>query len=189
MLRVPMSRIIVCQHVAYEILGTLHPLIKEAGLRLRYVNFERDPGARPTLDGYDGLVVLGGPMNVDQTEEFPFLATEVELVGEAVARDMPVLGICLGGQLVARAFGARVYDQGTFDFGFGAARVDTDTRLWTVQLDGTHGQPQCPGPGGNVVDAPQAFGGLHQRIGLLIGKALDPNSRGHYLGGDDGALR
>ena len=63
-------------------------VLKEAGLRLRYVNFERDPGARPTLDGYDGLVVLGGPMNVDQTEEFPFLATEVELVGEAVARDL-----------------------------------------------------------------------------------------------------
>ena len=55
MLRVPMSRIIVCQHVAYEILGTLNPLLKEAGLRLRYVNFERAPGARPTLDGYDGV--------------------------------------------------------------------------------------------------------------------------------------
>ena len=85
---------------------------------------------------------------------------------------------------------AAQWRQGTdVDFGFGAARVDTDTRLWPVQLDGTHGQPQCPGPGGYVVDAPQAFVGLHQRIGLLIGKALDPNSRGDYLGGGDGALR
>ncbi len=139
MLRVPMSRIIVCQHVAYEILGTLNPLLKEAGLRLRYVNFERDPGARPTLDGYDGLVVLGGPMNVDQTEEFPFLATEVELVGEAIARDMPVLGICLGAQVIARALGAEVRVNPKKEIGWYPVSVTDEGRSDPLlgHLDGT----------------------------------------------------
>ena len=103
-----MRRILVLQHVAHEILGTLNPLLKQAGFRMRYVNFGRDPGAEPRLEGYEGLIVLGGPMNVDQTDRHPHLRTEVELVQQALDRDIPVLGICLGAQLIARALGASV---------------------------------------------------------------------------------
>lgn len=103
-----MRKILVFQHVAHELLGTLNPLLKDSGFRIRYVNFDRDPAARPSLDGYFGLVVLGGPMNVDQVDLYPFLAVEVELVAEALQRGMPVLGICLGAQLLARALGADV---------------------------------------------------------------------------------
>ncbi|HIF63095.1 MAG TPA: type 1 glutamine amidotransferase [Deltaproteobacteria bacterium] len=103
-----MRKILVFQHVAHELLGTLNPLLKDSGFRIRYVNFDRDPAARPSLDGYFGLVVLGGPMNVDQVDLYPFLAVEVELVAEALQRGMPVLGICLGAQILARALGADV---------------------------------------------------------------------------------
>ena len=103
-----MGRLLVFQHVPHEILGTLDPLFRGYGFRIRYVNFGRDPHARPSLAGYRGLVVLGGPMNVDQTDRHPHLATEVELIGEAIAAGLPVLGICLGGQLIARALGAEV---------------------------------------------------------------------------------
>ncbi|MBC8293679.1 MAG: gamma-glutamyl-gamma-aminobutyrate hydrolase family protein [Proteobacteria bacterium] len=103
-----MRKILVFQHVAHELLGTLNPLLKDSGFRIRYVNFDRDPAARPSLDGYFGLVVLGGPMNVDQVNLYPFLAVEVELVAEALQRGMPVLGICLGSQILARALGAEV---------------------------------------------------------------------------------
>src|SRR5690606_7733515 len=96
------------QHVPHEVLGTLDPLFRSFGFRIRYVNFGRDPYARPRLAGYHGLVVLGGPMNVDETHRYPHLATEVELIGEAIQAGLPVLGICLGGQLIARALGARV---------------------------------------------------------------------------------
>lgn len=62
----------------------------------------------PEHDEVAGAVVMGGPMNADETERYPALAAEREWLAEAVGRDMPVLGICLGAQLLARALGAEV---------------------------------------------------------------------------------
>jgi len=103
-----MSKVLVFQHVAHEILGTLNPLLKHHGFRIRYVNFDRDPACQLDLDSYQGLVVLGGPMNVDQVGEYPHLDYEVDMIRQAIQQDMPVLGICLGAQLVAKALGAVV---------------------------------------------------------------------------------
>jgi GMP synthase (glutamine-hydrolysing) len=101
-------KILVFQHVPYEPLGTLDPLLKEAGFRIRYVNFGRDPHQRPSLDRYEALIVLGGPMNAHQIDSYPNLATEVDVIREAVDAGMSVLGICLGAQLLAKALGGRV---------------------------------------------------------------------------------
>ena len=103
-----MTKVLVCQHVAFEILGTLNPLLKRAGVRIRYVNFGRHPDAQPSVDGYDGLIILGGPMSVYDVGGHPHLDTEVRMINDAMARGIPVLGICLGAQLIARALGARV---------------------------------------------------------------------------------
>jgi GMP synthase (glutamine-hydrolysing) len=113
-----MPKLLVCQHVAFEILGTLNPLLKDSGFRMRYVNFGRHPQARPRLDGYHGLIVLGGPMNVDETDAHPHLDTEVELIREAIDADLPVLGICLGAQLIAKALGAAVRRNGEKEIGW-----------------------------------------------------------------------
>lgn len=104
-----MARILVFQHVAAEPLGTLDPLIRSRGHRIRFVNFERDPQATPAVDRYDGLVILGGPMNLDQADRFPHLNTELRTVERALDAGKPVLGICLGAQILAHALGARVY--------------------------------------------------------------------------------
>lgn len=101
-------KILVFQHVPYEPLGTLDPLLKEAGFRIRYVNFGRDPHQRPSLERYEALIVLGGPMNAHQIDTYPNLATEVDVIREAVDSGMSVLGICLGAQLLAKALGGRV---------------------------------------------------------------------------------
>ncbi len=103
-----MPRLLVFQHVAHEILGTLDPLLRDAGFRIKYVNFERHPDAEPSLDGYDGLIVLGGPMNVDEVGDYPNLETEVHLIRQAIDKEMPTLGVCLGSQLLAKALGAKV---------------------------------------------------------------------------------
>lgn len=104
-----MKKLLVLQHVAHELLGTLNPLLKRAGFRIRYVNFARHPDAEPSLDGYDGLIVLGGPMSVNDAIRLRHLTTELKLIEEAMRRDIPVLGICLGAQLIAKALGAAVY--------------------------------------------------------------------------------
>jgi GMP synthase-like glutamine amidotransferase len=103
------KRLLVLQHVAHEILGTLDPLLRRAGFRIRYVNFSRYPDAQPSVDGYDGLIILGGPMSVNDAERLPHLVTEMHLIEQAMKRDLPVLGICLGAQLIAKTLGAAVY--------------------------------------------------------------------------------
>ncbi|MEM9301811.1 MAG: type 1 glutamine amidotransferase [Pseudomonadota bacterium] len=103
-----MSRIMIFQHVSAEPLGVLDPLIRARGHRMRFYNFHRHPGANPKVDRYDGLIVLGGPMNVDQMDDYPHLAVEAEAIRRAVEAGKPVLGICLGAQLLAHAFGATV---------------------------------------------------------------------------------
>jgi GMP synthase (glutamine-hydrolysing) len=111
-------KLLVCQHVPFEILGTLDPLFRAGGFRIRYVNFGRHPHAQPELNRYRGMVVLGGPMNVDEMDRHPHLETEVRLIREAIERQMPVLGICLGAQLIAKALGARVYPNGEKEIGW-----------------------------------------------------------------------
>jgi len=111
-------KILVFQHVPYEPLGTLDPLLKAAGFRIRYVNFGRDPEQRPRLDKYAALVVLGGPMNAHQIDTYPNLRTEVEIIRQAVGRDMSVLGICLGAQLLAKALGGSVTRNPTREIGW-----------------------------------------------------------------------
>lgn len=103
-----MRNIMIFQHVAHEILGTLNPLLKSAGFRIRYVNFERHPDLHPTLEGYNGLIVLGGPMGVYEEKKYPHLAYEMKMIEWAIRNDIPVLGICLGAQMIAKVLGAKV---------------------------------------------------------------------------------
>lgn len=113
-----MSKLLIFQHVAYEILGTLDPLLRKSGCRIKYVNFGRNPQSKPKVKNYDGLIILGGPMNVDQTKEYPNFITEIESIQTAIENDIPVLGICLGAQLVAKALGAEVFRNPKIEIGW-----------------------------------------------------------------------
>lgn len=106
-----MSRLIVFQHVAAEPLGTLDHLIRRRGHRIKFVNFERHPDAQPCVDRYRGLIVLGGPMNVEDSAHRAHLLTEMRAIEAALRQDKPVLGICLGAQLLAHVLGAPIRRQ------------------------------------------------------------------------------
>lgn len=103
-----MPRLLVFQHVAAEPLGTLDPLIRRRGHRIRFKNFERHPDAQLNVDRYRGLVVLGGPMNVEDHPRRPHLANEMRAIERMLGQGKPVLGICLGAQLLAHVLGASV---------------------------------------------------------------------------------
>src|SRR6201996_6577600 len=83
-----------------------------------------DSDPLPPHDGVDGALVMGGPMNVDETDRYPGLATTREWLAEAVRQEMPILGICLGAQLLARALGAAVVPGAAKEIGFHAVSVD-----------------------------------------------------------------
>ncbi|MGQ0836398.1 MAG: glutamine amidotransferase-related protein [Gammaproteobacteria bacterium] len=113
-----MRKLLVLQHVPNEPLGVLDPLLRTARLRIRYVNFARDPHAKVDMGRYAGLVVLGGPMNVDESDRYPHLNHELEVIRAALEREVPTLGICLGAQLLAAALGARVHPNPVREIGW-----------------------------------------------------------------------
>jgi GMP synthase (glutamine-hydrolysing) len=106
-----MSRAIVIQHVAYESPGRIVPVFRDFGIPIEVRHVYRGDEVPTDLDELRVLVVLGGPMGVADvgSDRYPFLAQEVELLKRVVAMDRPVLGICLGAQLLAHAGGAKVY--------------------------------------------------------------------------------
>lgn len=93
------------------------PVVEQRGLSLHIVHVGRD-GPLPDVTPYRGLVVLGGPMNVDEEERYPFLRDEVRALQQASSLGVPILGICLGAQLLAKALGARVYPAKAKEIGF-----------------------------------------------------------------------
>ncbi len=90
-----MRKIIVFQHVAHEILGTLNPLLKSKGFRVRYINFDRNPEETPSLEKYNGLIVLGGNMGVYEAEKYTHIKVELKLIEQALSKNIPILGICV----------------------------------------------------------------------------------------------
>jgi GMP synthase (glutamine-hydrolysing) len=88
--------------------GHAGPAIRAAGVELREYRL-RDGEALPDLGDVDGLLSLGGEQSVRDIDDDPVLTAEAALLGEAVERGVPVLGVCLGAQLLAHALGSRVF--------------------------------------------------------------------------------
>jgi GMP synthase (glutamine-hydrolysing) len=101
-----LPQILSVQNIQCETLGLLEQMFVHDGYHIEKVNTPNN--AVPTNPlGYDAIVILGGPMAV--YENLPYLAKEQELIRNAMKNDTPVLGICLGSQLIAQAAGGRVY--------------------------------------------------------------------------------
>lgn len=113
----PTPRVLVITHVPHEQLGTLEPAFKKAGLALDFLN-AASAKVWPQPASFDGLVVMGGPMGVHDQTQYPFLKKEIQLIQSAVKPKKPVLGICLGSQLLAAALGAKVYKNPTKEIGW-----------------------------------------------------------------------
>ena len=113
-----MAKVLVFQHVSAEPLGTLDPMLRNRGHRIRYINFHRDPDANPDIGRYDALIILGGPQMPDQGDRFPHLNVEMKCIEEALKRGIPVLGICLGAQLLAYTLGGGVRPMKKWEMGW-----------------------------------------------------------------------
>jgi len=144
------------------------------------------------LDGADGLVVLGGAMDFDQTDAYPHLARTLELLRDAAASSAPTLGICLGAQLAAAALGGRAYPgpageelgwakveltpDGQADPVLGALQEPAELFLW-------HHDTFDPPPGATVLAVGAVYPTQAFRLGSVVAVQFHPEVDGPLLAG------
>jgi GMP synthase (glutamine-hydrolysing) len=110
-------RILFIEFEAVDMPGRLGEELAAMGADIDVVRtYANDP--LPALDDYHGLIPLGGAMNAEDDENHPYLKSVVNLIQEASRRNLPTMGVCLGGQLVARALGARVWRKPSMEIGY-----------------------------------------------------------------------
>lgn len=114
------KKVAAIRHIGFEGLGSFEWVLKARGYTVHYYD-----AAIHSLDAlrsvdYDLVVVLGGPIGVHDEARFPFLTTELQIIEQRLQRNLPVLGVCLGAQLLAKALGARVYAGHAKEIGWGA---------------------------------------------------------------------
>lgn len=101
-------RVQILQHVPFEGPGSIAQWLQSRNATVQTSHLYADDPV-PAVEGIDLLVIMGGPMSVNDEAVYPWLVQEKELVRAMLVRNKPVLGICLGAQLIANALGAKVY--------------------------------------------------------------------------------
>ena len=118
--------ILIIKHIDIEGPGTLGDFLKAQGEP--YFTVELGAGEKLPYDprDYKAVVVLGGPMNVDEEEKYPFLKPENEFIQKVLKAEVPYMGICLGSQLLAKAAGAKVVKSPVKEIGWYQVELTVD---------------------------------------------------------------
>jgi GMP synthase-like glutamine amidotransferase len=109
-------RVVAFRHVPFECAGRIEQVLAARDIALDYADLYQPGAPTPDISQTAGLISLGGPMSVN--DNLPWLREEQRLIGLAVARKQPVLGVCLGSQLIAQTLGARVYPNPVKEIGW-----------------------------------------------------------------------
>lgn len=142
-----MAKLIVLQHVSMEGPCRIRDVARRRGLELDVLPLHTGAAVPPSVSPDDVLVVMGGPMGVEDVGDprYPFLAAEVDLLRDRIARDLPTLGICLGAQLIAHAAGARVFPNVRTPAGGGEPQRVLEVGWAEVQFHGVGREPLLAG--------------------------------------------
>ena len=120
-------RIHILQHVPFEDPGYLKDWAHRHGHSV-FINRLFEAILLPPMELFDMLVILGGPMGANETQRYPWLKVEMELIENAISKKKKVLGICLGAQLVSRVLGGNVYQNPLKEIGWHPVRLTFPAR-------------------------------------------------------------
>ncbi|MBI5683025.1 MAG: hypothetical protein HZC45_07670 [Deltaproteobacteria bacterium] len=123
-----MKPILVIQHVEHEGLGTIEDILLKRGFLPDFVNTSKDSLPK-TTDDYSAIIIMGGPMGVYESQKYPFIDDEIRLLKNGLIKEIPMLGICLGAQLIAKAAGADVYKGKKKEIGWYKISLTNDGKM------------------------------------------------------------
>jgi len=129
-----MQEILIFRHAPHEGPGYLAEYLDRHHLPWRLVRIDQNHPIPSSIDGVSGLVFMGGPMSVN--DPLPWIPRVTKLIQQAVAADVPVLGHCLGGQLISKALGGAITKNPVKEIGWlPVSRVDSSAaKLWLDEL-------------------------------------------------------
>jgi GMP synthase (glutamine-hydrolysing) len=128
-----MSDVLVLQHAAPEGPAAIGDALKRRGVGMRTLRLDQGAAVPASAEGLAGLVIMGGPMGVYEADRHAFIPGELRLIERAADAGLPILGVCLGSQLLAAALGAKVYPSGRKEIGWHEVRLRPAARkdaLW-----------------------------------------------------------
>lgn len=126
-----MMHLYYLQHVAHEGLGAIEDLVKDLGVKLTPVRLYQGE-LPPRSSEMEALIVMGGPMGVADDDDYPWLTDEKRFLQEMLERDIPMLGICLGAQLIAHALGANVHRNPEPEIGWFPIQQRPEAQISTI---------------------------------------------------------
>lgn len=143
--------VVAVRHVAFEDLGLLEPLMRNLGAEISYIDAWRMQP--PLVERADLAVFLGGPISVNDSDDYPFLLDEIDTAKGRIAAGKPTLGICLGAQIITRAIGGQVRPGARKEIGWAPIELtEAGTSSALAALDSVpvlhwHGEVCEPPPG------------------------------------------
>ncbi len=118
-----MATVLVFQHAAPETLGVIADALDDRGLKTKYVHSFLEEPTPASMDEFDALIIMGGPMGVYDQGRMPFLKAEMKLIEQALKAKKPILGICLGSQMLASVLGSNIVRRKEREIGWHRVRL------------------------------------------------------------------
>ncbi len=128
-----MNPVLVFRHSATEGPGYFASFLERHGIPMQLLRIDAGDEVPDTLNGFSGICLMGGPMSVN--DDLPWIARELSLIRQAVDQDLPVIGHCLGGQLMSKALGGVVSANPAKEIGWGELRI-ADAEVASAWLGG-----------------------------------------------------
>ncbi len=132
-----MKTALVLQHLEFENAGLIGNILGKRGYELKKLDATRDDISSFRLTEADVVVILGGPIGVYDGARYPFINQELTLIENSLKIKKPMIGVCLGAQLIASVLGAKVQPMGKKEIGFSSLQLTDEGQKSALELIGT----------------------------------------------------